>query len=498
VLHTDLELNKVPREGPLAAKFWGPLITTSVSELSSYVSEFCKCEVVMRPLLATLILAAVYPRVLSAQDDQVLRARQLLLEASALIKDIPKLQQESAVANVSGQLTRAGDLADALATVHQLKPDRQGLAMGSIAWTLVDKSGDAAQSLSLLRVTNESQDTDVGYEQVAQLLAQKRDFPQALQVAHLIKDRYRLVEALVRLAVERSKAGDLVDTSRALDEALDVAEEETRKDPAHAGTLSQIASAQAETGEMPETSLALRRLYATAYSQNAETSDTNPLRDLAATEARIGNLVDAAEIIPALPRASADFVYMTIAQEIAQHGTLDDALAAVSKISDPGMRNATLREIAIIRRRYTNDALEAIERMDSASRRAEAITAVALEQAQNGDTTAYQTLQHWQFSTGGDFGERGEAREAAVVTYGLLGDFASAERMLATIEEPESRVWPLWNITHFLVSSGYAVEAFELARQEDAAYPKVYALLGTAMGILDRVESESKAHAENR
>jgi hypothetical protein len=59
--------------------------------------------------------------------------------------------------------------------------------------------------------------------------------------------------------------------------------------------------------------------------------------------------------------------------------------------------------------------------------------------------------------------------------------------------KPESRVWPLWNITSFMVRAGHTQEALALAENQDAAYPKAYALLGTAQGILNHLESEEQA-----
>jgi tetratricopeptide (TPR) repeat protein len=454
--------------------------------------------VIVRLLVVAFVLVAYFPQPGSAQDDHVSQARELLLEASALIKDIPQFQQESTIANTAGQQMRAGDLAHALATVHLLeKPEAEGLAMGSIAWQLVH-SGNAAQALSLLQEAKESQGRDVSYEQVAQLLGEQCDFEQALRAAHLIKEPNRLGETLVRLAVLQAKAGDRANTSRVLAEALGVAEDASKKDPLHATIFSQIARAQADIGETPETLLALRRFTALAYSRKVETGDTSLLRELGATEAYLGDVSGAAQIIPELPNGSADLVYMSISQESAQRGSMGEAFAAASKISAPALRDSTLREIAILRRNHgsPNDPFEAIGKMNDPANRDEAIATLALEQAQSEDSAAYQTLQFWQATANDGAEDRGKSRETASVTYGLLGDFASAQRILSSIQEPEARQWPLWNLTRFLVNRGHTQEAVDLANHEQAAYPRIYALLGTAEGILDRVQSEAKAGTE--
>jgi len=445
---------------------------------------------VLALLIATSPFALLQGSVL-AQVDQLSEARQLLIEASTLIKDVPEFQQGSAVANVSSQLTRAGDLTNALAAVRLLKPEDQVLAIGCIAWRLA-KSGNTSEALSLIRGTKGR--TDSSYQQLAQLLVQKGDFEQGLWIAHLINEPGPLADTLVRLAVLRANDGDRSGAGRALDDALEVAEAATAADFRNASIFSQIASAQAETGETPETSIALARLSAIAYERKVGSGDTALLRDLAAAEARVGNISNATQIIEELPEGSADWVLMLISEEVARRGSMTEALAVSSKISAPSTRDGALREIAMIRGRvgHSDDSLEAIDKMTNPSSRAEATGVLALEQAEAEDPAAYTTLQLWHEETDG-----GKAREFAAVTYGLLCDFLSAERILSSIEEPEGRVWPLWNLTNFLVNKGHAQEAFDIARQEQSAYPKVYALLGTATGILDKIESESKAESHS-
>ena len=105
---------------------------------------------------ATLVLAfliATGPvgllRSALAQVDQLSEAHQLLVDAGTFIKGVPESQQASAVANVSSQLARAGDLPEALAVVRLLKQEEQDIAIGCIEWQLA-KSGNAAQARSLI------------------------------------------------------------------------------------------------------------------------------------------------------------------------------------------------------------------------------------------------------------------------------------------------------------------------------------------------------------
>ena len=79
------------------------------------------------------------------------------------------------------------------------------------------------------------------------------------------------------------------------------------------------------------------------------------------------------------------------------------------------------------------------------------------------------------------------------VTRSVLGDFAGAQEIVRGMREPESRVWPLWNITSMLAEAGRENEAVTIAEDEDSPQPKLYALLGTAQGLLTRAASEAQA-----
>jgi hypothetical protein len=81
------------------------------------------------------------------------------------------------------------------------------------------------------------------------------------------------------------------------------------------------------------------------------------------------------------------------------------------------------------------------------------------------------------------------------VTRSVLGDFAGAQEIIRSMPEPESRVWPVWNLTSMLAEAGRENEAVALAEDENAPPPKLHALLGTAQGLLVHVASEEQASA---
>ena len=138
---------------------------------------------------------------------------------------------------------------------------------------------------------------------------------------------------------------------------------------------------------------------------------------------------------------------------------------------------------------------QAINKIVNPVSKAEALAVLALQQAQSGDNTAYYSLDLSEAAADRRAAEKQKVPEVVAVTYGLLGDFARAEEILSLLQNPESRSWPLWNLTRFLVQRERTQEAMALVDEEQWALPKTYALLGTAEGLLDRTESDAKSKA---
>ena len=477
--------------------------------LSDNIISSVRC-VVLRLLSALLVIACLPNPLLALQADPNTsavpdreQARELLLHAAALINEIPELQRSSAAANIAGQLTRAGDFPSALKTIHLLKkPAEQTSAAGSIAWQLAN-SGNLPQALALIQGSKKdeseelSSQQDFCYEIVAKLLADKKDFDGGIRTAHLIQGPQRLGDTLVQIAISQAKAGEHSAASRLLSEAIEVAEKGTKINDWNAMVFTQIAAAQLEMGVTPETSLALQRFSVIAHKKKEE-GDFSFLQHLAATQARIGDVTGAMLIIQELDGSGPDLPLMSLSEQLAQRGFMAEAFAAVARISSPWSKYSALREIAMLRRTDSNlnDSLEAIGKIEKASDRAEALANLALQQAEHHDPGAYLTLQLWYANSSNGPDEEDHARQTVAVTYGLLADFVSAEQIVRAMPNPESRMWPLWNLTAFLAKSGDTQQALNLAQEEEAAYPKAYALLGTAQGILDHIESEAKAHAQ--
>jgi len=219
---------------------------------------------------------------------------------------------------------------------------------------------------------------------------------------------------------------------------------------------------------------------------------------LGCAQAQVGDVVGALRTHEEMaPGSNSDIVLMAIAEEQAKQGLMADALQAAERISDVNLRSSTLRSIAIARGKHgtLQDAMEAIDRIPAASR-SEAIGVPALEQAVVDNPAAALTAQRaLEFANEVRSGSVSSGRgfEMLAVTRSVLGDFAGAQEIVRSMPEPGSRVWPLWNLTSMLAEAGRENEAVTLAEDEDSPLPKLYALLGTAEGLLTRIVSEEQA-----
>jgi tetratricopeptide (TPR) repeat protein len=458
---------------------------------------------IVRLLVSALILAAAVtnPCKLPAEQQETSgrdEARRLLVEASHLIPEIPGGQQSSAGANIAGQLVRAGDLADALATVRLLaKAEDQTQATGSIAWGLA-YGGDFARALALVEGTANGQNKGVQYEILAELRADQGDLKGALQIAHRISgDPGRLVDALLRVGTRVAKAGDLAGAREAIGSALRVTEEALKENVGYAAGYAQVATTQAEIGDTGDAYVTLDRLSAIADRYKGAGGNGMFLPELSCAQAEIGDLKDAQRTNDemAAGTGTSDLALMCISKEQAKRGLMTEALETASRLSSPAFQGNALQEIGMIRGAHgaASDVLEAIEHISAPQERADAFASLALEQAENEDPAAGATLQRaWKAETEMGAGTSDNVLGTIAVTRAILADFAGAEQVVQGIVNPEARVWPLWNITSFLVAAGHLRDALTLAENEGAAYPKAYALLGTAQGILDHLEAEEK------
>jgi tetratricopeptide (TPR) repeat protein len=457
-------------------------------------------------LVAALASSTEIPAA-QVETSERAQARRLLLEASRLIDEVPESQRSSAVANIASQLAHSGDLEDALrVSQSQKNPGDQDLATGLIAWNLVQQ-GNVGQALRLVESISNEQNREGQYAQLAALLAGKGDLTGALRIVQISREPQGRVSILVQIAQQkaRRKNRDVAGATEVLHQAMEIAEELVHENASNANLLSEIAVTQSEIGDTTGALRTLGELSAIAHQYAGPEGNGLLLHLLGCAQAQVGDLVGALQtheemVLRSNSGSNSDIVLMTIAEEQAKQGLMADALQSADRISDNNLRSATLREIAIARgtNRALQDAIEAIHRIPNSASRSEAIGALALEQAVTGNPAAALTAERAlefasEAGSGSVSSDRG--REMIAVTRAILGDFAGAEEIIKSMPEPESRVWPLWNLTSMLTEAGRETEALTLAEDENAPLPKLHALLGTAQGLLTRVASKERASA---
>lgn len=451
-------------------------------------------------LLGTALLqgnALAKPQDASAKEE----ARRILLEASQLVKDIPESQQSSAAANIAGQLARAGDLEAALETIHQLKKiDDQALPLGIIAWQM-DHAGNAAGALSLLENSDLGQNKIQAYQQLALSHLDRGDFRSAVQIMDLARpNSYLRVALFVRIAQKNEKSGDLTGAHEAIRQALDIVEKARKEDPTSAIQMVGIAGAQADIGDQAGAFDTISRFSEIVHEYRLDEgpmSRDSLVQQLAMGQAIIGDITGAFRTIGELPAGSSlrDIPLNMIATQQAKHSDFQDALNTVADVFDTELKGLELREIAALEGTSGKlvEALEAVNHISNPGARANALATLALEQAEKEDPAAGRTLQ-LAVEAANEPGANipGYVFATIAVTRAVMKDFSGALESVVSMNDAESRAWPLWNITSMMAEAGDAQGALSLAANEQAAYPKAYALLGTAQGILNHAKAEAE------
>jgi tetratricopeptide (TPR) repeat protein len=449
-------------------------------------------------LMAAVVSATEIPAAQQEKSERA-QARRLLLEASRLIDAIPESQQSSAVANIASQLARGGDLEDAL-RISQSTKNRgdQDIAAGLLAWQLVQR-GNVGQALRLVDSIPNDQNREAQYGSLAVLLAEKGDLAGALRIARMRKEPQGRFSILLEIAQQKARTKDFAEAGKVLKQAIQIGNELVEENASNATILPDIATTQSEIGDSSGALLTLAELSTIAHRYEGPEGNGLMLQLLACAQAQVGDVVGALRTREEMvPGSNSDIVLMAIAEEQAKQGLMTDALQTAERIAEVNLRSSTLRSIAIARGKHgtLQDAIEAINRIPDSASRSEAIGVLALEQAVVDNPAAALTAQRAleianEVSSGSVSSGRG--MEMIAVTRSVLGDFAGAQEIVRSMPEPESRVWPLWNLTSMLAEAGRENEAVTLAEDEDSPHPKLYALLGTAQGLLTRAASEEQA-----
>jgi len=452
-----------------------------------------------RVLLLGVALSAA-PAAIAQGTIQVTEVRRILREASDLIRSIPATQQQSAVANIANLQTMAGDLPGALATVNQLpNPSAQAMPLTSVIWAM-DALGDFAGALQLVASAEDSQTKAVGYHQLAMAHARRGDFEGALQIAAMIQGHPEYqVQALVVIAQQQSKAGDNNGAARTLEVAIAAVDQNRDNVPWAADLLISISAVQAEIGNRSAALMTLDRYSQIAMKGETPVEKQNLIKQLAIGQAGIGDFFLATETAMQLPHGdSHDAAFFSIAIDQAKGGDSSGAVSAAASIGRDDLREIAFGEIA--NRQYASGDFvgshETLQLLAGDEQRAIWFANLALEQADKGDPNADSTLQK-ALEAAHKAGDNNSPRLTELIAVGraLLGDTLGAREMVADMKNPETRVWPLWNLTEIMAKSGDLQGALSLAENETDPYPKTFALLGTAKGLLDQIEADRNKHS---
>jgi tetratricopeptide (TPR) repeat protein len=452
-----------------------------------------------RLLCAALgIVGCVWVPLVQAQEASPKQeAINLLREASQLINQVPEPQRMSAAANIGGQMAAAGDFSTALAMARSLaRQEDRGAAIGSIAYSL-DHEGRVEEALQLLSEVGPEQ-TGTTYSILAKYHADKKDFGVALQLVHRIQDQpARRVEALLAIAKSQREADERDGALSTMQEALEVAEQAREKEPQMSILLLGIARTQKEMGMSSESQATLKDYSGLVR----ERKDDGGLSCLAVTLAEMDDIRGALEIIEELPEGSnRDSALGIAATNMAKKGNLREALETISRASNQHIGDMFLRSIAAQEGLdgHARSALESVQLVPSIADRADALATLAATQADKGDPAARETIElAWQAANYPGASAPEHVFGYIATTRVELGDMAGAKKVLQQLS-PDGRTWPLWSITTTLAESGDKASALALTNEEKEPQPKVYALLGTATGILHRMKAEAKQEAENQ
>lgn len=456
-------------------------------------------------ILFIFLLVSFVPSLAAQQDaEKISEARRLLREASTLVLKIPEFQQPSAVANIAGEQARAGDLQGAFATAHLLpKAYDQAMAFGNIAWSL-GHAGNLAGALHVVAASEDGASKAIAYLQLSQQRVELGDFNGGLRIAEMIVGQpgYKIPQ-LANIAEKQNAAGDTQGAMKTLDTALrevELAEEETKgsSHPTGTGWLRQrIAAAHAKAGNRSAALWVLEPLRTMAPAAVSPAEREELLRSLAQGYAKLGEFEAAAEVARQLPRGLArDLALQEIARErAAAQGDERAAIELASAIQEPEWARHAFRDIAS-RQAESGDlasAMNTLDHIQSDPDRAEAIASIALSLADRQQPLAGVFLQEaWEHARDAQGELPSRVWEDIAVSRGLLGDFSGAIQIVHDTKRAESRVWPLWNLTEFMVLAGKLQGAVGLAENERDPYPRLYSLLGTASGLLEEVEETQK------
>lgn len=438
---------------------------------------YCTCPLILTSLL---ILAGQSGAQASADVRTIVREA---LEAANAAGRIPHFQ-----VGIPTALARAGDVEGALAAAKAMKQH-------------------AANEL----------------ERIAVIRAQAGDLHGAFQTADLIVDGYGKARALAQVAGVQADQGKANDAQETVAKITDPG--------AKAWALALIASAQSKAGQL---AAAIKTAKAISDDANLANLKAGPLSDIALAQAKTNDIDEAlrttalvepdyyrADLLAQIAdqRANARDVagakrFLKQAEETLGTGArtevrgfaLEKIATVQMKLGDRETARKTFREaldatgimnkrLIVAAQAKAGDEQEALQ----AARRlglVQGVEYIAVVQAESGDlkgalATAESINDLEVRSTA--LAEVAAAQRAAGKVQDAKATYQKAIETAHSIvrrgvDDPIARA--VYSVAYYQAKSGDAHSALDWARKEQSNYARARALLGTAVGILDRKEGQ--------
>lgn len=471
------------------------------------------------PLLHTYILFCVLAiPVASAQEVSSQQHIQSILRlASSLIPLADQNQQATIASQIANRQARVEDLAGALKTIARLQNDRdRAQATGGIAPVLAWQ-GDLPAALSLVRGPGPIDSANATlaytrqqqYSSIAAVLAGKKQFEEALRIAELIKEgpvslsRSNLfVNTLMRIYAKQVQAGDSEGAQTTVDLALQAVDHEIHNPSAPefsesgpAGMYGTIASELVREGNRVAALQVLERIYGLVASASDPKHRQDTLFQLAYSQAAIGEVASAESTIRELnPGQQRQGVEMMIALQRTKQG---DPLAVIDDVmafSYEPLKDISLSVIATTLWKSGNyvRAISTLERIAGIGERADAMAKLALEQAEEGDSTAPLTAElACDLVAKGGHDVKPYVLEEIAATREFLGDYASALETISKLSDVD-KVWPLRTLMGIWVKGGKESDALQLADSEPPSV-RIHLLLEIAVQAIENENQKIEA-----
>jgi hypothetical protein len=460
---------------------------------------------IARQFLPAVVFSVLIARspVLAQEVPPLAEARSILQEASALVPEVEEAQRASLANNISLEQVKAGDTAGALATIQLLPagPVRDGALCGSSS--ALAAQGNWRMAIQNIESLSQGRGNSVAFLSVADRLAQRRDFEDAIIVARMIldtPDTSRFADTMMLVYAQQFKSGDTGGAVRTLNEALDAVEGiERRPDTPDSFIAARYAGLieLANAGGRDAASPILERLYQMVELEKDPAKKTQIRGRVASSQAVAGDFAGARRVAYQLPPGEVrDQALLGIASAQARQGDPAGARLMASEVSPKGWTNLALQDLGLALAAGGDhlEALSTIEKVQGAETLATSLGQLALAEAEKQGywamVAAQLTLETYQSAKAAS----SFPLQLVAVTRGVLWDFAGAIQIVNQLTTRD-RQWPLWNLTENLVDAGRKDEALALARAQEDPYPRAYALLGTAAQMLLQIDNAHKKAA---